>query len=557
MAQEFQGKPRDEEYFNALAQRLESEGYVNEGDQARAYGQQFRKTESEIRTSEKGEEVVEATASNIQSDTAQNTKVTGWYDQITKSNIKNVDATTKSILAKVTDDAERLGMDKQMLDGKIKNLYAQAGLTDAQTKAIPHATFAKYADIAIRKEQLDEDKRNGLVNRDTAQREVAIAEELQDLRQQTQDFSEKAETERLKNEGVKLGIDLADLTVRQDTAMANIGLTRAETEAVPQRIKNEQSRIIIAEKELQELTRSKVASEQIARRQNAIDTMKVELQADLQEWQKGYKAEELALTAEKTYADIGLINSRVKNSDAVTNRISQLTPLEVNSMTASYEGQMIENGMKGFELDQLPEKRQEEMILHQAEVAQIRSMIGSREQADNIQERLAKITEDKFNLDKKIYQDEADKYKDTLSLNKDLIQSQINENNATAAYKLAAGRAEGVPKRYTATETDYKMFGNIIANDPSIDASDESVKDLASRAGNIYAGILSTTNKDPHQAATEALEIAHGQVSDSGKDEWGQTETVKYRDTPVAGDVVGNHKFKGGNPQIQSNWIPL
>ena len=51
MAQEFQGQPRDDKYFNKLAERLESEGYVNEGDQARVYGQQFRKTESEIRTS--------------------------------------------------------------------------------------------------------------------------------------------------------------------------------------------------------------------------------------------------------------------------------------------------------------------------------------------------------------------------------------------------------------------------------------------------------------------------------------------------------------------------
>ena len=451
LAQEFQGKPRDEVYFNRLSEVLAGEGYVDEADQALAYGQQFRKTETEIRTSEKGEGVVSATEGKIKSETGVNSKITNWYDKVKESEIGNLDAKTKDTLAGIGDRAERLGMDKAMLDGKIKNLYAQAGLTDAQAKAIPHSTFAKYADIAIRTEQLEEDKRNGVVNRDTAKRTVAVAEELQELRQQTQDFSESAETERLANEGVKLGIDLADLVVRQETALANNGLTEAETKAVPQRIKNEQSRIIIAENQLKELSRSNVASEEISRRQNAISTMKVELQSDLQEWQKKYKEEELALTTASTYANIGLVNAKVKNSEAVTSRINQLTPLEVDSMSAAYEGQMIDNGMKGFELDHMPERRQEEMLLHQANVAELRSLIGSRADAGDIQERLAKVTEEKFALDKKIYQDEADKYKDTLNLNKEFLQSQINENNATAAYKLAAGRAERVPKRYTAS----------------------------------------------------------------------------------------------------------
>ena len=254
LANDFKGKPRDQKYFNALADTLEDQGYVNEGDEARSYGQKFRKTESEIRTSEKGEDVVEETAANISSETARNNKITGWYDKVTTAEISNLDAKTKDTLAGIGVRAEELNMSKAMLDGKIKNLYAQAGYTDAQAAAVPHSTFAKYADIALREEALEEQKRNGVTNRDTALRSVAIAEELQVLKQQTQDFAETAKTEELVNEGVRLGINLADLNVRQQTALANIGLTEAETKAVPQRIKNEQNKIIVSELQLSELS---------------------------------------------------------------------------------------------------------------------------------------------------------------------------------------------------------------------------------------------------------------------------------------------------------------
>ena len=459
LANDFKGKPRDEKYFNALAQGLEDQNYVNEADEARSYGQKFRKTESEIRTSEKGEDVVTATEGNIKSNTNATdvgAELTGKkvkvFDEKFKASMNLNDATIDNINSEVTKRANDTALNRDTLALNTTKVMKELSQTDSRIDLLDKSQRDKFyidnnslilnqAEYATRKDQMD---------RQLSQ----MDEKINDARQR--------------------GVATDELE-RQRLSLVERGQTLSNT-------------ISEGELALKGKIEERVAGNETVRLQ--MDSRELESKIGLDTVRQNLMFQEFNIKKEQRPAAMQKISAEI-------NAIVAKTALSNRTIQSMDEGHQKDLAKFALDKDKFTQDQFE---------------YGNTVEINN---RRTELLERDSLLKERMHQHEVDKYGNTLPMEQSKTDAYVRQANAAASVDEAKAKLAGRPTPIKVSDSLGKVFASAIGQAESINLNEEESLALGAQMAVSYVAKVNAGVAED-EAFNAAFAAVSGNFDDAG-----------------------------------------